>query len=104
MHRDDGHRLLNSTITNNARFESNAPLNPRAGQTFRRSRTEISVFAVLNSEKRNTEDRMTHGEPKRNRPAAFSRLFLILSREPSVHSVGFLRVLCVKFRNELRSG
>src|SRR6266566_4340345 len=64
----------------------------------------FSAFSVLNSEKRNTEDTKIHGEPQRNRPAAFSRLFLILSREPSVHSVGFFRVLCVKFRNELASG
>jgi len=40
----------------------------------------MSVFAVLNSEKRNTEDTKIHGEPQRNRPVAFSRLSFLLQQ------------------------
>src|SRR3977135_2284300 len=36
----------------------------------------LSVFSVLNSEKRNTEDAKFHREPQRNRPSFFRRLQL----------------------------
>src|ERR1700682_5681277 len=39
-----------------------------------------------------------HREPRRNRSFPFRRLFLSFSTKPSVLSVAFLRVLCVKFR------
>ena len=41
----------------------------------------FSVFSVLNSEKRNTEDTKFHREPQRNRPSFFRRLQPLGSRE-----------------------
>jgi hypothetical protein len=58
----------------------------------------FSAFPALNSEKHNTEDTKNHRAPRRNRPAALSRLSRIFSTRPSVLSVDFLCVLCVKFR------
>ena len=53
---------------------------------------------VLNPEKHNTEDTKNHREPQRNPPVSPRRLFRVFSTKPSVLSVAFLRVLCVKFR------
>src|SRR5882672_2137087 len=57
-----------------------------------------STFSALNSEKRNTEDTKPHGEPRRILSFYFRRLCLFFSSRPSVLSVVFLCVLCVKFR------
>jgi hypothetical protein len=52
----------------------------------------------LNPQKRNTEDTKNHREPRRNRQFTFRRRSLFYFVRPSVLSVAFLRVLCVKFR------
>src|SRR5882762_8167842 len=54
--------------------------------------------SALNSEKRNTEDTENHREPQRKRPFSSRRLLFFFSNSPSVFSVAFLCVLCVKFR------
>src|SRR6266576_886098 len=75
----------------------------RVCPAFTRPRTSprlfvVSLIVVLNSERLNTEDTMSHREPQRNRPFSPGRLFIIFSIRFSVHSVAFLGVLCVKFR------
>src|SRR6266446_1129358 len=58
----------------------------------------------LNSEKFNTEDTKGHREPQRNWPFFFRRPLFSVSSKPSVLSVVFLRVLCVKFRKAQHRG
>jgi hypothetical protein len=55
-------------------------------------------YSAGNSEKLNTEDTESHRGPQRNQPFSYRRPFLTYSSNPSVHSVAFLCVLCVKFR------
>src|SRR6267143_241451 len=45
-----------------------------------------------------------HREPQRNWPFFFRRQLFSVSREPSVLSVAFLRVLCVKFQKTQHRG
>src|SRR5712692_9678093 len=77
-------------------YSSSAPLGPRCSLWL------FSASSVLNSEKRNTEDAKNHREPQRNQPFPFHHVLIVCSIRPSVLSVAFLRVLCVKFRKAQR--
>ncbi len=56
------------------------------------------MLSALNAEKHNTEVTKHHRGPQRNRPYSFRHQLFSVSSKPSVRSVAFLRVLCVKFR------